>query len=150
MVNRVVKPYYGFKRESYNSLCKISKNLLKGTSYADMSLVFSYDMSNNLGNSVVVSADVQGKVLSLFVVSLESGYIYDLSVGGISFKLGGKRLESFRRNCNILLKHSMSFSDDYINLFFKDEKLKSWMVTEFACRFEFSGGSVYENVEGVK
>lgn len=79
---------------------------------------------------------------------MESGYIYDLSVGGISFKLEGKRLESFRRNCNILLKHSMSFRDDYVTLFFKEEKLKSWMVTEFACRFEFSGGSVYENVEG--
>ena len=148
MVKRVVKPYYGFKKESYNTLCGISKDLLKGTSYANMPLVFSYDLSNNLGNSVVVSAEVGGKVLSLFVVSLESGYIYDLSVGGISFKLEGKRLESFRRNCNILLKHSMSFRDDYVTLFFKEEKLKSWMVTGFACRFEFSGGSVYENVEG--
>lgn len=137
-------------RESYNSLCKISKNLLKGTSYADMPLVFSYDTSNNLGNSVVVSADVQGKVLSLFVVSLESGYIYNLSVGGMSFKLEGKRLDSFRYNCNILLRHSMSFRDDYVTLFFKEEKLRSWIVTESVCRFEFRGGSVYENVEGAK
>ena len=150
MVSRVVKPYYGFKKESYNALCSISKNLLKGTSYANMPLVFSYDLSNNLGNSVVVSAEVGGKVLSLFVVSLESGYIYNLSVGGISFKLEGKRLDSFRHNCNILLRHSMSFRDDYVTLFFKEEKLKSWMVTKFACRFEFSGGSVYENVEGAK
>lgn len=137
-------------RESYNSLCKISKNLLKGTSYADMPLVFSYDTSNNLGNSVVVSADVQGKVLSLFVVSLESGYTYNLSVGGMSFKLEGKRLDSFRYNCNILLRHSMSFRDDYVTLFFKEEKLRSWIVTESVCRFEFRGGSVYENVEGAK
>ena len=137
-------------RESYNSLCKISKNLLKGTSYADMPLVFSYDTSNNLGNSVVVSADVQGRVLSLFVVSLESGYIYNLSVGGMSFKLEGKRLDSFRYNCNILLRHSMSFRDDYVTLFFKEEKLRSWIVTESVCRFEFRGGSVYENVEGAK
>lgn len=115
-----------------------------------MPLVFSYDISNNLGNSVVVSADVGGKVLSLFVVSLESGYIYNLSVGGMSFKLEGKKLESFRNNCNILLKHSMSFRDDYVTLFFKEEKLRSWIVTESVCRFEFSGGSVYENVEGAK
>lgn len=148
MVNRVVKPYYGFKKESYNSLCRISKNLLKGTSYVSMPLVFSYDASNNLGNSIVVSADVRGEILSLFVVSLDSGYIYNLSVGGMSFKLEGKELDSFRSNCNILLKNSMAFRDDYVTLFFKEEQLRSWMVTPLACRFEFSGGSVYENVEG--
>ena len=148
MVSRVVKPYYGFKKESYNALCSISKNLLKGTSYANMPLVFSYDLSNNLGNSVVVYADLGGKVLSLFVVSLDSGYIYNLSRWGIQTSIKGKQLESFKNNCDILLKHSMSFRDDYISLFFKGESLRSWMVTPFACRFEFSGGSVYENVEG--
>lgn len=148
MTGKVVKPYYGFKKESYNSLCSISNNLLKGTSYDNVPLVFSYDVSNNLGNSIVVSADVKGRVLSLFVVSLDSGYIYNLSVGGMSFKLEGKELDSFRSNCNILLRHSMAFRDDYVTLFFKEEQLRSWIATPFICRFEFSGGSVYENVEG--
>ncbi len=148
MNNKVVKPYQKFKREAYKSLCSVAQNILKNTNYVNLPLIFSYDGSNNLGNSVVVSADLGGKVLSLFVVSLDSGYIYNLSGWGIQTSINGKQLESFKNNCDIPLKNSMSFRDDYISLFFKGESLRSWMVTPFACRFEFSGGSVYENVEG--